>query len=575
MRCLGLFSLILLGSLSTSPLRSADTPPELAYLPANTLAYSHLQLRTIWNSSLMEGYRDSIKLIDAKTMAAFEGRFHPNPSTLDTFTGFAILDPQRGPAGGAIIRFTEDLDIKTFVKTNFPEAIVTKTAAGDVFLERELGVAFRLLNPKTLLIGNSPATVALPAVAENQPKWLKESIATITSGKNGIVLVGNFAAIPTEMIDQQVPPPFNSLFKLETVTMSMTVDKTPTLLVNAKYPSDTAAKQTMEFIKSGMSAARGFVLGYKQQMLDVAIGKGQPAPLSELPKALAALFAAGGLDLAEELLEKEYITRKGATLTLEASPKSFGPVAIAGVAIGAGLLLPAIQKVREAATRTKSQNNMKQIGLAFHNYESAYGYLPSDVMDKKTGKPLLSWRVVLLPYIEQENLYRQFKMDEPWDSEHNKPLSAQLPAIYAMPNQDPEEIKKGITHYRSFQGNGAMMDNKKRRTFVSVSDGTSNTIMVAEMADGTPWAKPIDIEYNPKKPLPKFKGFPGGFNATFGDGSVRFIRDEVPESILRALITADGGEVIDYNQLDNPRPTSKMIVPKASAPAEQTNPYKK
>ena len=83
------------------------------------------------------------------------------------------------------------------------------------------------------------------------------------------------------------------------------------------------------------------------------------------------------------------------------------------------------------AERARSMNNLRQLMLALHNYHDAHGHFPTDIRDKD-GKPLLSWRVHILPYIEQENLYRQFKLDEPWDSEHNKKLVKSMPKVFAV-----------------------------------------------------------------------------------------------------------------------------------------------
>src|SRR5260370_37344826 len=108
----------------------------------------------------------------------------------------------------------------------------------------------------------------------------------------------------------------------------------------------------------------------------------------------------------------------------------------------------------------KSSNNLKQIGLAMHNYEGVYRTIPPSAICDKNGKPLLSWRVAILPYIEQDNLYRQFNLDEPWDSENNKKLIPLMPRTYASPLAPTEE---GKTYYKVFGGGGANFD----RTFTT------------------------------------------------------------------------------------------------------------
>src|SRR5262245_31540948 len=114
------------------------------------------------------------------------------------------------------------------------------------------------------------------------------------------------------------------------------------------------------------------------------------------------------------------------------------------------LLVPAVQQVRVAAARTQSQNNLKQIVLAFHSYNDTHRRLPPVAVFGKDGRPLYSWRVLLLPFVEQEPLFRQFKLDEPWDSPHNIALLPLLPPVYRHPLQDPNDTSN--THYQVFNG---------------------------------------------------------------------------------------------------------------------------
>jgi hypothetical protein len=205
------------------------------------------------------------------------------------------------------------------------------------------------------------------------------------------------------------------------------------------------------------------------------------------------------------------------------------------------------------AIRT-SQNNLKYIGIAFHNYHDVNNSMPIGIVGPG-GKPGLSWRVQILPYIEQENLYKMFKLDEPWDSENNKKLISMMPKTYAAPETDPTS---GKTYYRSFTGPGALMQIPTQGvttppgqpfrgpSLFAISDGTSNTFAVVEAAEAVPWTKPDELVFDPKGPLPMFGGvFRDGMNAVLCDGSVRFLRGDTPPNALKAMITINGGEVIE------------------------------
>ena len=111
--------------------------------------------------------------------------------------------------------------------------------------------------------------------------------------------------------------------------------------------------------------------------------------------------------------------------------KSQANIATAGILVG--LLLPAVQSARGAARRMTASNNLKQVMLGLHNYHDAYKRLPPSAITDDNGKPLLSWRVAVLPFVEEQALYEKFHLDEPWDSEHNLPLSKELPAAYDLP----------------------------------------------------------------------------------------------------------------------------------------------
>jgi prepilin-type processing-associated H-X9-DG protein len=208
------------------------------------------------------------------------------------------------------------------------------------------------------------------------------------------------------------------------------------------------------------------------------------------------------------------------------------------------LLLPAVQSAREAARRAQCVNNIKQIMLAMFNFENANNAFPRDITDKK-GKPLLSWRVSILRYLDQGVLFDKFKLDEPWDSPHNKELLKYMPLVYQCPSRANAEPY--ATTYRGFVGPGAFFETGRAIRLDDITDGTSNTIAVVEAKDSVPWTKPDDLPFDPRANRSLYgagSSHPGGFNCGFADGSVRFIKISINPTTLRALITRGGGEVI-------------------------------
>jgi uncharacterized protein (TIGR03067 family) len=206
------------------------------------------------------------------------------------------------------------------------------------------------------------------------------------------------------------------------------------------------------------------------------------------------------------------------------------------------------QKVTSRAAQIKSVNNLKQIALAMHNYHAAFGSLPPAAIYSKDDKPLLSWRVAILPFIEQDGLHKAFHLDEPWDSEHNKNLLAQMPKVYAPVAGQTKD--KHSTFYQVFVGDGTMFEGKKGIEFADVPDGVSNTLLVVEAGEAVPWTKPAELSYDAKKPLPKLGGmFKDIFNVAMADGSVRAFPEKFKEEAMRLFITRNDGKPVSLDDL--------------------------
>ncbi len=222
------------------------------------------------------------------------------------------------------------------------------------------------------------------------------------------------------------------------------------------------------------------------------------------------------------------------------------------IAVSIALLLPAVQQAREAARRSQAKNNLKQIGLAMHNYHDTYRAFPVAATVDKANKKLLSWRVHILPFIDQAALYQQFHLDEPWDSDHNKQFIKQIPTVYVQPTH-ADLATDGKTVYLVPTGKGTAFEGTDGMKIQNFTDGTSNTILAVEAHRDAAviWTKPDDLEIDFKNPLKNLKSaLVGGFHILMCDGSVRFVSDAIDVNTLKALFTRGGGEAINFGAID-------------------------
>jgi hypothetical protein len=194
---------------------------------------------------------------------------------------------------------------------------------------------------------------------------------------------------------------------------------------------------------------------------------------------------------------------------------------------------------------------LKRIGLAMHNYHDVHKCFPPAYIPDKNGKPMHSWRVLLLPYMEQESLYKQYNFAEPWDSPANLALANMIGEVYSCPDDwqgDPSQ-----TSYVMIVGPGTISDGPTARKIVDIKDGTSRTILVVEVAHaGIQWMEPRDLKaeditfaVNDGTPEGIRSQHPGCAHALFCDGGVHTLRDTADPAQIKAMTTIAGGEAVD------------------------------
>jgi type II secretory pathway pseudopilin PulG len=229
-------------------------------------------------------------------------------------------------------------------------------------------------------------------------------------------------------------------------------------------------------------------------------------------------------------------------------------MAIIGLLIA--FLLPATRSARPAAYRMQCSNNLKQIALALLNYQDTYGTLPPAYIAAEDGTPLHSWRVLVLPFLEQQPLYDRYRFDEPWNGPNNRKLAEHIPQVYRCPSYAPDRKLRGnaatddelLTQYVVLTGEQTPFPGSRLVNTKEIEDGASNTLMVVELdAECVPWMAPRDID-----PLGfarvlsadtrKRTQHPGGLQAALADRGVRFISETTDPETLRGLSTVSGGE---------------------------------
>jgi beta-lactamase regulating signal transducer with metallopeptidase domain len=208
----------------------------------------------------------------------------------------------------------------------------------------------------------------------------------------------------------------------------------------------------------------------------------------------------------------------------------------------------------------KSVENLRRIGLAMYNYHDVFSHFPAAATGAD-GRTPISWRVALLPYLGHAALYRQYRLNEPWDSDHNKTLLAKMPEVYRHPDAPADSTSAA---YFALTGPDTVFPDRKPTRDTDITDGISSTIMLVEAKREIPWTKPEDIPFDPKKPLPELGGFhEQGFLVLMASGAVRLIPISTDDSNwsrywnhhLPKLITKSGGEPVGIERL-------KLLFPK-------------
>jgi uncharacterized protein DUF1559 len=229
-----------------------------------------------------------------------------------------------------------------------------------------------------------------------------------------------------------------------------------------------------------------------------------------------------------------------------------------GILLLVALLLPTYSSARAPARASQCRNQMKMIMLALHNYHDAYGCFPPAYVADGDGQPMHSWRVLILPYIEQQALYEQYRFDEPWDGPNNSRLADSIPYDFNCPSEPGG--RSVCTNYVLVTGEGTAWADGRAPSLGDFTDGPAKTILVVEVTDsGIHWMEPRDLTVDQAMrginselglcisswhPTRGSKDRQESAHVTFADSMVVNLKNNYPVSELRKLLTRQGGEPV-------------------------------
>jgi hypothetical protein len=422
-----------------------------------------------------------------------------------------------------------------------PCSAVAPVAAGEpLFYELPRGPFnfLFLIDERTLVFlpeGFGHETTQLALLAQLMQKKATGPLAeAIAAGATHTFAAGIHLPPIFRAFDRKLPPelaPYAALLAARTAVVTGDLAKGAKLTLTLSFDDAAVARRAGPVLEEGLKT-----LAAKMGEMAAEMKEGDRPRDKAIAPIVEALAA--GLKVAGVKLNGSSVV---ASTEIEVGPA-------AGKATAA--LLQSLASEKKFGGRV---NHLKQIGLALHAYHDANNKLPTNIFNAK-GEVILSWRVHLLPYLEQENLWKQFKLDEPWDSENNKKLIEQMPKVFEAPGRDAPQ---GKTYFQAFispdprkpRPKGALIGtawlidaDKFGRGLATIPDGTSNTIGVVEARSAVVWSKPDDLPFGEKLP-PLGDDRADRFAALFLDGFVRMLPTKLDPATLRALITTDGGEV--------------------------------
>ncbi len=533
---------------------AAELPPSLAIVPGDAAAFVAVDVPAVLDSPLCDDIHFALGAIKPAEFAAFAKRFPLDPRTIEHIvvvlpTGETVLDPipdfhPTASSALAIFDCSKPFDPVALAK-GFSPVGRPKSYRGRVYQFEDESWTGMLVLPgnRAFVVGSEDSLVWLIDRLEKGEVAGPLSPARAEAVGHAVFIAVNPGAAVPPMLD--IPHAFRPLAEAKRVCIAIDLGKRIKGSVELHYADADGAAEGEKAVKATITMARDKLKNVEALLKDFmdkpTAGDGMVRP-TDLPNQFATLVGIGALRRFDEMLEKLPVERKGTMVrcTAEiASPPGTAAIAVVGIAAISALGKNANQTFQKIGrpiggedAPPPEEGRLKKLAAAFDAYVAEHGHYPLAATVAKDGTPLLSWRVALLPYLGEKQLYAEFRQNEPWDSLHNKKLIAKMPAEFNKPHAFLRNY--GKTNAQVVTGPGTLFDGLKE-----VKKPSKGTPILALESDGPTvwWTKPADLTSAPGKPPEVFGKF--DFSScwvVFTDGRVQQLHKKDDAKRLPELI---------------------------------------
>lgn len=546
------------------PTRAAEA--DLDLIPPDCAGFLRIRPVELWKSPAFDDQRDVLKLAAKEFAHVFEQKLGVSAGDVERLT-FIFPDlnsfNQPFPDGNPmltsslmVVALGKPYDRDKLIKGLLTDAIPHGHDGKKYYLDPENWSCLHPVDEKVFVYGSEEALIWLfHQQAKKKETGPLSAALQLAAGKSQIVAAVNGAVFPAEIV-RVIPEDLAPLFAARSAMLRLDVEKQLVIELRGDFKNADDAKAG----EKALGAAAKMLLAHLNQLIS-RVEKHIKDENVSWAESVGHAYLLAWLRRANVELSKMRIERAeneiSTTFRFDVVPHLPAMTVMFGSVLSIGRsAAEAFEHVGDAIGGDRDP--LTKIHDALEAYHKDKGHYPPPAITTRDGKPLLSWRVALLPYMGEKALYEQFKLDEPWYSRHNKKLIVKIPQAF---RSDSWNARHGKTNYQLFVGEGSLFESGKSFKKDDIKDKPEHTLLVAKTPyDHTArWSRPVDIAFNPKQPLKWYHDKEEREDPIFGgkrfqrepemtllmaDGSKRRL-EKIDASVLKAIITRNGGETVD------------------------------